>query len=335
MYGKKAVVFSVVALLGVSLVAGCGGGGSKGGTPAPTKKVTRKAVSTTPLASVKYGKETAKIYQFTGAALPEMRISHIFAVGKSLYVKTATNKLARIDLQDEKITKMEDICDLKNEIATADDKGVYFRDSKTVKWVGADKKFGEYTDPKGYINVMRVRKSDKAIYFTKNGDGDNVYRAELSPGKLENVKQYNRKDFSDYGIKNNFSDGNNLFIASSYKKDGHFIAVIKSIDAASNKVVRSYDGFVEEAGKKGKGAKMIMNFPSMAITANYVVMHDNGSCNRLRIFDRASGKYIDDITNTDLKVNRIRSITAVPGTNDVLAIGLSNDKKWSVFRIDL
>ena len=53
------------------------------------------------------------------------------------------------------------------------------------------------------------------------------------------------------------------------------------------------------------------------------------------LYKRSNGQYVDDIATAEFGLEKIRAITAIPGTNDIIAVGYGKDGKWAVYRIDI
>lgn len=344
LFGKKAKAISAALMLGASvfMAAGCGGGDGASGGAKEDKIVARKEVKTTPLKTVKYGKDqTAKIYKLeTTAEVPEIISDPMYVVGKSIFANGKNRTLVKIAYQDEKINSIEVVADkLSEPVATADGNAVFYRVGRKIYSMDENKKVNTYGEPKRYLNLMRVRGDKDLVYYTANGDRDNIYKGSIADGKITENKKLPIKDFIPAGNRGNYSDGTKLYIATRTKvKDNNRdvdVAAVNVIDTKTDKgkIISSY---AEEAGTvKGRGAKTLQNNPTMALTANYIVFHDNGSCNRIRIMKRSTGKFIDDIATAEFGIKKIRAITAIPGTNDIIAIGFDNNEKWGVYRIDI
>lgn len=342
---KKIKAISAAVMLGASvfMFAGCGGGKSSDG-PKKENMVARKEVKTPALREVKYGKDkiTAKIYKLeTTAEVPEIMSQPMYVVGKSLFANGKNKKLIRVEYQNEKINKIEVVAEkLSEPISTADDKFVFYRVGKTVNWMDEQRNIKSFTEKSGYINLMRVRGDNELVYYVANGDRKNVYKAKLSGDKLTGVQSKDYENFKLLGIRGNYSEGKKLYLATRIKHevngDKKDLAGANVIDTGTDKVVKVYDTYSADAGKvNGKGSAMLQNNPTVAVLANYIVFHDNGSKNRIRILKKSDGKFVDDITAEELGIEKIRAITAVPGTNDIIAAGYGADKKWAVYRIDI
>lgn len=342
--GKKAKAIAAGFMLGASvfMAAGCGGG-SNGGASQEEKIVARKEVKTPALKEVKYGKEkiSAKIYKLeTDAAIPEFLSNPMYVVDNSLFVMGRDKNLYKITYQDEKVLSIEAVVSKMSESpATADDTGVYYRVGRKIFSIDANKKITAYGEPRRYANLMRVRGDKELVYYTFNGDRDNCYKGKLTNGQLTEDKKFPIKEMIPAGNRGNYSDGTTLYIATRTKQKDNGrdvdVAAVNVIDTKTDKgkIITSY---AEEAGTvKGRGAKTLQNNPTLALTANYIVFHDNGSCNRIRIMKKSTGKYIDDIATEEFGIKKIRAITAIPGTNDIIVVGFDNNDKWGVYRIDI
>ena len=345
LFGKKAKAISAALMLGASvfMAAGCGGGDGASGGAKEDKIVARKEVKTPALKEVKYGKDkiSAKIYKLEWAGeIPEFMSERSYVVGNSLFALGKGKTVYKIDFQDEKITGLEAVLNnISETVATADDNAVFYRVGRKIYSMDTNKKVNTYGEPKKYLNLMRVRGDKDLVYYTANGDRDNIYKGSIADGKITENKKFPIKDFIPAGNRGNYSDGTKLYIATRTKvKDNNRdvdVAAVNVIDTKTDKgkIISSY---AEEAGTvKGRGAKTLQNNPTLALTANYIVFHDNGSCNRIRIMKRSTGKYIDDIATAEFGIKKIRAITAIPGTNDIIAIGFDNNEKWGVYRIDI
>lgn len=344
MFSKKLKAISAAVMLGASvfMFAGCGGGKS-GDAPKKDTIVARKEVKTPALREVKYGKDkiSAKIYKLeTTADVPEILSQPMYVVGKSLFVNGKDKKLIKIEYQNEKINKIEVVAEkLSEPISTADDKFVFYRVGKTINWMDEQRNTKSFTEKSAYINLMRVRGDKELVYYVANGDRK-VYKAKFSGDKLTGAQSKEYEAYKLLGIRGNYSEGKKLYLATRVKHEVNGekkdLAGVNVIDTATDKVVKVYDTYSTDAGKeKNKGSAMLQNNPTVAVLANYIVFHDNGSKNRIRILKKSDGKYVDDITAEDLGINKIRAITAVPGTNDIMVAGIGSDKKWAIFRIDI
>ena len=340
--GKKAKALAAALMLGSSvfMAAGCGGGSGSAGQE--DKIVARKEVKTPALKEVKYGKDkiSAKIYKLEGADIPKIISEQMYVVGNSLFARGEDRKIYKIDYQNEKLLSVMAVSDkLSDPISTADDQAIYYRIGRKLYAMDASQKITSLGESKRYVNLIRVRGDKEMVYYTFNGDRDNVYKGKLVGTKLSEEKKIPFKEVIPMGNRGNYSDGTKLYIATRNKeKDNNRdvdVAAVNVIDTKTDKgkIITSYSA---EAGKiGGRGAKTLQNNPTLALTANYIVFHDNGSCNRIRIMKRSNGQYVDDIATAEFGLEKIRAITAIPGTNDIIAVGYGKDGKWAVYRIDI
>ncbi len=322
---KRMAAGLMTGILAASLLAGCGGGG--GGKPDAPKPAAsgpavpqRAAVATAPTMTFKFGSHEAKVYELAGVDLKKEvkpNTGHIAVTKDAIYFhgkkpdgSDKQQYLYKLSYDHEKTTKLEPVAPSEyiKRLGT-NGKEVYYQDAEKnldiydgkeihegVKWAGDELVGQAGTRDIFFIGKGGVMKCDSR--HTKN--------AAVVVEKIDAKKEkMGSKDMV-------MVDDKEIYVRTFIRKEGAKDATptLLAFDMKGNEV-RRYEG-VEKLPR------------TWAITTNYVI-HMN-STGTLRIFDRESGKLIEEV---EIKMRPFASFT-VAG-NDVIVY---DDRAMKYYRID-
>ena len=325
MDAKRITTGIMAGLLAATLLAGCGGGGGKssGGSGQPPAKPAatgpavpqRAAVSTAPAMTFNFAGREAKVYEIKGDATKDIKSigGNLVATKDAIYVhgKQAaggdnTQYLWKVAYSHENLTGAEPIApSLAVHFLATNGKDIYFQD--------ADHNFAVY-DGK---TVRTGKKWDGNVIFGAPDGGKDVYyvkNGSLMKFPSDDAAKSTTifEGITVYGAAIAYADGKEFYVRGAIKQDGSTKEkpILIAYDA-QGKELRRFEG-VEELPR------------DWTVTTNYII--HAGSKGVLRIFDRATGNKLDEVT---IKVRPFELFT-VTG-NDVI---MYDDRAKKLYRID-
>lgn len=320
---KKVAAGILAGLLSASLVAGCGGGGgsSSGGTAKPAASAPavpqREKVKTPPTTTFKFGEHEAKVYDLKGIDLKQQEITpnfgYLVATKDAMYfhAKKKGDKdqsLWQLKYDHENLTGIGPVgLSSTISILATNGKTVYCQSKEdTFDWYDG-KTFHTGKKNADLRPIAAAAGTDTLYTYTKMGE--TITKGRFANGEIKDAKEVIGKQ--EFAMRPLYADDKEIFIRTSFKKDGKTIETLVAFDM-NGKELRRFEGFPSNE-----------NPYDWTVTANYVV-HVKAK-GVFRVYDRATGKLIADV-ETKLKPYRMATVTG----NDVLVYDL--DKKF--YRVD-
>ena len=314
----KLLSAAAAALLTVSLLAGCGGGGKSGDGSGAPKVETPK---TAPTMTFKFGSHEAKVYELMGIDLRDRINTWDLAVlGNDVYFQCGRKPphMGKVTMNGETISDFVDIGETGEGHTLAQNDKVVLWEGKNhalVAYDGKTEKTGGRWPGQLLTKVGSGIAGRDDFYFLS---GKALKEGKLKDGSIKDVKEIIQNlttvspDFKNAQFFPVASDKDEIFVRTIIQKPGQNkkVPVLVAFDK-KGKELRRYEGM--EGSRKG-----------FCVTDKYVIFADPDG--NFRVFEKKGGKKLGEGKITF----GVFALTTIKG-NSIIAYDESAKK---LYRID-